>query len=439
MGQRKLLGRFMIVMVALIIVGGVGAAVFSQHSLLGGFSAASTTALDNSQGYGAGSQAAIGSLNPSGNSVPSTVILGTEPGITQTESSTATIAASTTTTEDNGQQSSSVSSPNSTSGSGHSIEFFGNIAIDVSNPSASIQQVSAVAAGLGGYVSATSYDSAENGSASITVMVPAQNFQTAIVQLQALGTVVNLQSSSDDVTVQYQDLNATLGSLLTEQESLLKLLNQSATINSTIQIESILQQTDAQINSVESQILQTAQLVNYATIAVTLETAAKPTVPAPLTMKLSATPRTGLSPLSVTFDAIVTGGVGPYVVNYNFGDGTSAEGQQLIHQFNQAGTFNVTVSATDQTGNVTLASVIIKVTAPPATSGLSGFAGSVWALFSGVIEGIIEVAVVVIPLGLVALGAYAMVWRRFTKTKEPSSIKGGSTTSASPARRRVTA
>jgi hypothetical protein len=128
----------------------------------------------------------------------------------------------------------------------------------------------------------------------------------------------------------------------------------------------------------------------------------------------------------VTFDAIVKGGVGPYVVNYNFGDGTSSEGQQLIHQFTQAGTYNVTVSATDQTGNVTLASLIVKVTAPPATSELSTFAGSVWALFSGVVEGIIEVAVVVIPIGLVAYAAGVPAWRRYSKAKEPASEKGES-------------
>ncbi|MDA4135953.1 MAG: DUF4349 domain-containing protein [Thaumarchaeota archaeon] len=421
MGSSRLFARVMLVMVAMIIVGGVGVGIFANKAPEFGAGQAvveSTTSMAGAQ---------FGVVSPSsGSAVPSTVVLGMQPAATETETITST--ASTTVAGTSTQLSSSVSSPNGTgaSSSGHSIEFFGNIAIDVKDPSASLQQVSAIAAGLGGYVAATSYDSAQNGSASMTLMVPAQNFQNAIVQLQGLGTVVNIQSSSDDVTVQYQDLNATLSSLLTEQGSLLKLLNQSDAINSTIQIESILQQTDAQINSIESQILQTAQLVDYATVSVTLETAAKSTTPAPLSMKLSATPRTGLGPLSVTFDAIVAGGVGPYVVNYNFGDGTSSEGQQLIHQFGQPGIYNVTVSATDQTGNVTLASVIVNVIAPPATSGLSTFAGSVWALFTGVVEGIVEVAVVVIPLGLVALGAYVTVWRRYSKMKEPTGVKGES-------------
>jgi len=113
-------------------------------------------------------------------------------------------------------------------------------------------------------------------------------------------------------------------------------------------------------------------------------------------------------------------------VNYNFGDGTSSEGQQLIHQFVQAGMYNVTVSATDQAGNVTLDSVLVKVSPPQATSGLATFAGSVWALFSGVVEGIIEVAVVVIPIGLVAYAAAVPAWRRYSKTKEQSDDRSES-------------
>jgi hypothetical protein len=285
----------------------------------------------------------------------------------------------------------------------------------VKDPSGSLQQVSAIAGALGGYVAATTYDSSTNGTAAMTVMVPAQDFQTALSRLEGIGMVVSIQSSSDDVSVQYADLNATLASLQTEQHSLLKLLNSSNSINSTIQIESILQQTDAQINTVESQILQTAQLVDYATISVTLETPTTPVANAPLAIKVSATPRSGMSPLSVTFDAVVTGGTGPYLVNYNFGDGTSSEGQQLIHQFVNAGTFNVTVSATDQKGNVSLAYVVVRVNSPPAASAFSTFGASVWSLFAGVVEGIVEVAAVVVPIFLVGYAVVIPTYRRISR------------------------
>ena len=417
MRQRKVLPRLVAVVVFVVVAGGIGVAFLSNHAA----SPESASSTD-SFGYGAVQANAAGLSSGSPAPTPTTQVLGTL--------ATTTIAASTSTESTsgaNGQQSSlnAAQASVNASASGHAIEFFGSITLQVSNPAASLQQASAIAGSLGGYVGSTSYTSAANNSATVTLMIPAAKFESAMTQLQQLGVVQNLQSSSNDVTVQYTDLNASLASLLTEQASLLKLLNQSSSVNSTIQIESILEQTDVQINEVESQIIQTAQLVDYATLTVDLETATKAPAPLPLEMKVSATPRTGLSPLSVTFDAVVTGGTGPYVVNYNFGDGTSSQGQQLIHTFVRSGTYNVTVSATDQSGNVTLASVIVTVTSPPGPSGLQAFGATVFGLLSSVVEGIVEVAVVVLPVFFVAYLAVVPAYRRFSKSRTSDASSEG--------------
>ena len=107
--------------------------------------------------------------------------------------------------------------------------------------------------------------------------------------------------------------------------------------------------------------------MSYATISAFIEEKA-PTQP--LALKLTATPRTGNSPLSVTFNAVVKGGEQPYIVNYNFGDGSSYEGQALIHTFVQPGRYNVTVTVTDASANVTEAWTVVNVSAPPAGSAL---------------------------------------------------------------------
>jgi hypothetical protein len=229
-----------------------------------------------------------------------------------------------------------------------------------------------------------------------------------------LATVIAVTSNSNDVTVQYADLNATLQSLLTEEASLLKLLNQSGSVNATLDIESVLQRTDAQINSVESSILQTGQLIEYATISLVIIQAQAAYTP--MSVKLSATPLSGMSPLSVTFNAAIKGGEPSYFVNYNFGDGTSAQGTQLIHQFTQPGKYNVTVSATDQSGNVSLAWILVNVTSPPVASGISAFGGAVLGLFTRVVAAIIEVAVVVIPVGLVTYLAAAPLYRKYSRS-----------------------
>jgi Domain of unknown function (DUF4349)/PKD domain len=322
--------------------------------------------------------------------------------------STTTVAApasdSTTVVRPNSQQpenpqgSGAPFSPASTRTNGsRDIEFFTNVTIQAASASATFTKATAVAYSVGGYVS----DSTESNTTALVVMrVPAANYEDALTAVEGLGTLVTLSSSSNDVTVQYTDLNATLKSLQAEQVSLLAILSGSTNINSTLNVESRIQGVDQQINSVQSEILQTKTLVSYGTISALIEEKAPSQ---PLALKLTATPRSGNSPLSVTFNAVAKGGEQSYIVNYNFGDGSSYEGQALIHTFEQPGRYNVTVTATDASANVTEAWTIVNVSSPPAGSALGSFPNFVGGLFLRVVEGIVEVAVVVVPIATALL------------------------------------
>jgi len=288
-------------------------------------------------------------------------------------------------------------SPSATTNGSRDIEFFTNVTLQASSASAAFTKATIVAYSVGGYVA----DSTESNATALVVMrVPAASYQDALTGVEGLGTLLTLSSSSNDVTVQYTDLNATLQSLRAEQASLLAILGESTNINSTLNVESRIQGVDQQINSVQSAILQTRTLVSYATISTFIEEKAPVQ---PLALKLTATPRSGNSPLSVTFNAVVKGGELPYIVNYNFGDGSSYQGQALIHTFVQPGRYNVTVTATDASANVTEAWTVVNVSAPPAGSALGGFPNYVGGLFLQVVEGIVEVAVVVIPVAAALL------------------------------------
>lgn len=312
--------------------------------------------------------------------------------------STTTTEVSYSTTTENGP----VPSGNGTQGSpSGSIEFSSQVTLQSASPQSAASSIAALAYSVGGYVA---YQSTYSSSANLVIRVPASAYQSVLSQVQTFGKVESLTSNSNDVSVQYTDLNATLLSLQTEQGALLRLLNESTSVNSTLAIESQLQGVNQQINEVESQILQTRTLIAYSTIdvAVSLSLA-----PAALSLALTATPKSGEAPLSVTFNAVVNGGDQPYVVNYNFGDGTASQGQIVIHTYNQPGDYNVTVTATDQNGTTAEQSTMVRVAAAPGRSGFQSFAGTVSALFVSVVEGIAEVAVVVLPIA--AVGAVVVV------------------------------
>jgi hypothetical protein len=115
---------------------------------------------------------------------------------------------------------------------------------------------------------------------------------------------------------------------------------------------------------------------------------------------------------------VVSGGSGQSLVNHNFGDGSSQQGQTVIHQYYSAGNFNVTVAVTDSAGNTAITSTIVHVTNAPGQGGSAAFVTSVTTLFVNVVEGIVEVAVVVLPLGLVLLAVAFPIRRRFRTRRD---------------------
>jgi len=414
-------------LVALIVIGGFGLALLSNAGISGTFAPANTTLQDLGSNQNAASNAnsgvtyaAAGLPGSNFGEQGTSQVLGVQT-MTVTMSSTTSVAtttfASTTTVATSsgvpgsGQYNVTQGSP---SNAGGMIEFSTDLAITASAPEQTASAISAIAYSFGGYVA---YQSTYSTSAYVVIRVPQADYQKALAQVMALGTFVSETSNSNDVSVQYTDWNATLASLQTEQASLLKLLNQTASINSTLAVESQLQQVDSQINSVESQLLQTKTLVDYSTIDVTVtQTAQK----IPLAMTLSTIPANGTAPLSVTFNAIVKGGAQPYVVNYNFGDGTATQGQIVIHTYYQAGDYKVVVTATDQNGTVVQQTSTVDVVAPPAPSGVTGFFGYIGGLFLSVVEGIVEVAVVVLPLAAVGAAVVIPIQRR---EKSQKSVK----------------
>jgi PKD repeat protein len=70
--------------------------------------------------------------------------------------------------------------------------------------------------------------------------------------------------------------------------------------------------------------------------------------PGALQVTYTETPTSGLSPLTVTFTSMVSGGVAPYVYSWNYGDGSPVSyAANTSHTFNSSGTFHITLNVTD--------------------------------------------------------------------------------------------
>jgi len=162
----------------------------------------------------------------------------------------------------------------STSFGGRMIEFDAYLTVQVDDVKLASQQAAQVASSLNGYVASSSFDDS-GPSASIVLRVPEANFSTAMRAVSGLGTVKSQSMSSNDVTEQYVNLQAQLDSYTTEEATLLRILNSSTTVNDALNTENAIQNTQAQINDLEDQLLVMHRLVAFATINLDLTQPAK--------------------------------------------------------------------------------------------------------------------------------------------------------------------
>jgi len=83
--------------------------------------------------------------------------------------------------------------------------------------------------------------------------------------------------------------------------------------------------------------------------------------PPPLTASFTYSPSNPSILESVQFTGSTSGGTQPYSYNWNFGDGTSANGQSASHAYLLPGSYTVTLTVTDATGQSATASNTVAV------------------------------------------------------------------------------
>lgn len=102
--------------------------------------------------------------------------------------------------------------------------------------------------------------------ASLTVRIPSDQLDHFITVVEANGNVTNKSQSTQDVTLQYSDLESRKKSLTVEQERLWALLEKADTLESVIALEERLSEIRYQLESMESQLRLYDNQVDYSSL-----------------------------------------------------------------------------------------------------------------------------------------------------------------------------
>ncbi|MDQ3835581.1 MAG: PKD domain-containing protein [Thermoproteota archaeon] len=86
----------------------------------------------------------------------------------------------------------------------------------------------------------------------------------------------------------------------------------------------------------------------------------------PLIAEITSDARRGVAPATFELESEVIGGIGPYTMSWNFGDGSSEENDEDDeHTIDIAGTYNVDLTVRDSTGRTNTDRMLVTVEPPP--------------------------------------------------------------------------
>lgn len=121
---------------------------------------------------------------------------------------------------------------------------------------------------LGGYMENASihtrYDDLKYGD--FVIRIPVNKLDRFVTEFSAISNITDKDTSQKDVTLSYVDLESHKAALEAEEKSLLNLLENAASIEDIIALQSRLTDVRYQIESMESQLRTMDNLIEYATI-----------------------------------------------------------------------------------------------------------------------------------------------------------------------------
>jgi Domain of unknown function (DUF4349) len=118
--------------------------------------------------------------------------------------------------------------------------------------------------------SSTSVPDGKPASGQVTFRVPVDAFEPVLRELKALGTYRGEQSSTEDVTNQYVDLNGQLAAWRAQERVYLRLLDRARSIADVIAVQNQLQQVQSNIERLQGQLNHLEDQSSFSTIVLNL-------------------------------------------------------------------------------------------------------------------------------------------------------------------------
>ncbi len=221
-----------------------------------------------------------------------------------------------------------------------------NMQLVVDDVRDTIDKITDLAQDQQGYVvNSSSWKEGERVVGQITIRVPSSDFSYAMSVLRSMAVEVNSETtSSQDVTEEYVDLEATLRNLEATEAQLLKLMEKAVKVEDILNVQRELSRVQQDIERTKGRMQYLERTSAMSLIQVLLEQSK-------LEVRFSASTTTAKEGEQIRFYSDVGGGIAPYSWEWDFGDGNTGTDNNPGHKYKSKGTYTVTLTVTDNRGN----------------------------------------------------------------------------------------
>lgn len=146
------------------------------------------------------------------------------------------------------------------------------VTIECPDPRQASQTLTKAAADAGGYVADfnESTDGYGRRLVNVTVRVPADRFDDAILELETLGKVLNKEVTTQDVTEEYVDTESQSRNLKATEERIIEHLGRAGTLEDILHVERELSRVRQEVERLDGRIRFLSHRVAYSTMTVSL-------------------------------------------------------------------------------------------------------------------------------------------------------------------------
>jgi hypothetical protein len=148
-----------------------------------------------------------------------------------------------------------------------------SITLEVKDIPGSEEILKTIASQKGGYLSSTNVQTGYNNriSGSVILRVPSEEFDTAISEIKAIGTVKSSSTQGQDVTEEYVDLQAQKISYQNQLAQYNEIMRKAVKVDDVITVQQQIDHVQTELNRLEGRLKYLGSRIDLSTITVNLQ------------------------------------------------------------------------------------------------------------------------------------------------------------------------